>query len=177
VLGLVPARATVAWITVEEEGGWRVRFGDSDYQPQYPSDVDAPAAARAWAEAVRGGAPARRHDGGALLGVPALGERLRGAAGSVEVGGAGALPASGDAAALVAAFGPETAGWGGSSPCGLRSRWTSSSPPSRTPGPSSACCARPVSGERPAEPSRPGAARAPWPRPSGLGSARGSPIF
>src|SRR5262249_39437003 len=40
--GLVPDRARATYAAVAEDGGWRVAFGDSSLEPQYPSTRTAP---------------------------------------------------------------------------------------------------------------------------------------
>jgi hypothetical protein len=110
VTGLTPGEADSVWRATEEEGGWRVSFSESVIRPRYLDDEAAPAAVREWAEerqACRKGAEPR----GVLLGQPSLADRLCGSRGAVEVGMALPLDDATEAAAFLAAYGPEVGEW------------------------------------------------------------------
>jgi hypothetical protein len=127
VMGLVPARATGEWTAVAEDGGWRVAWSDSRLLPVYPSDGSAPDVVRRWVERRQACAspdPGLEYQGG-VLGASYLAESLclaRAAGGpgrpapasagdDVTVGRPTRLQADDDAAALLAAFGPQVAEW------------------------------------------------------------------
>ena len=109
VVGLVPERSRVGWVTASDGGSWGVDLGTSSFEPLYPSDDAAPAAVRAWAEAHQACGPAPSWDGN-LVGSPALAESLCGAEGAVEVGDPAPL-AEVDASPVLAAFGPGASDW------------------------------------------------------------------
>lgn len=109
VVGLVPERSQVRWVTASDGGSWGVDLGTSSFEPLYPSDDAAPAAVRAWAEAHQACGPAPSWDGN-LVGSPALADSLCGAEGAVEVGDPAPL-AEVDASPVLAAFGPGASDW------------------------------------------------------------------
>jgi hypothetical protein len=63
VVGLVPARATVEWPTLEEGGGWVVDFDAARLEPVYPDDAGAVEAALEWAAALRACGEPLQYDG------------------------------------------------------------------------------------------------------------------
>lgn len=109
-VGLVPGRAEVLWVTVEEEGGWRIELERTTVNPQYPSeDVVAPVV-EAWVADRQACRPATEWSGG-LRGRPDLAEDLCGIEGEVRLGEVGYLDDSVDAAPFLAAFGAEFDLW------------------------------------------------------------------
>ena len=93
VAGLVPARATTSWQTVQEDGGWAVAVEGSTQIPVLPADDAAPAAALEWARAAQACVetpPSQLSP--QLRGQPVLAEQLCGAAGDLAAGEAQELP-------------------------------------------------------------------------------------
>ncbi len=109
VVGLVPERARVTWVTVADDETWGIDLATSTFEPLYPSEDSAPGAVREWAEAHQGCGPAPSWDGN-LVGSPALADGLCGVEGAVEVGDPTTL-AEVDAGPVLSAFGPEAADW------------------------------------------------------------------
>jgi hypothetical protein len=109
-VGLVPARARLALPLVQEDGGWRVAFGDSTYEPEYPDEGGAVDAVRAWAEARTRCATAAQWDGG-LLDSPYLADALCGAEDELRIGRPDTLDALDDAGAYLDDFGDVAADW------------------------------------------------------------------
>jgi hypothetical protein len=110
VLGLVPAEARLTLPLVEEDGGWRVAFSDSTYQPLYLDDEGAPDAVRSWAESRRRCGSEAEWDGG-LLGADYLGDELCGAEGRIDVGPVGTIDRLPDATPYLDDFGADAADW------------------------------------------------------------------
>jgi hypothetical protein len=108
--GLVPDRARATYAAVAEDGGWRVAFGDSSLEPQYPSTAAAPDAVRAWVRARTQCRHAPEFVGG-LLGAPARADRLCGARGSIHVGRVRRLPETAQDQPFLAAFGSAVHDW------------------------------------------------------------------
>src|SRR5205823_11378443 len=102
--GLVPGRADATYVAVAEDGGWRVAFGASSLEPEYPSDTNAPAAVREW---IRHRMQCRRTSEfvGGLLGAAARADELCGARGVVRVGRVHRLPETSQDQPFLAAFG------------------------------------------------------------------------
>jgi len=109
-VGLVPARARLALPLVQEDGGWRVAFADSTYEPVYPDEAEAVDAVRAWAEARTRCETAAEWDGG-LLDSPYLADSLCGAEGDLGIGRLDTLDALDDAGAYLDDFGTGAADW------------------------------------------------------------------
>jgi hypothetical protein len=110
IIGLVPAHARATWVAVREDGGWRVAYGRSRLEPQYPSDALAAAAAREWVAARQECRRVAEWSGG-LIGPVAIATRLCRATGPVTVGAAAALSDDSGSAELTAAFGPDVSSW------------------------------------------------------------------
>jgi hypothetical protein len=114
VRGLTPATAKATWVLSSEDSGWRVRYSDSTFQAQLPTDTNGAATAVVkWAaERRKPGCrrPAEEWSGG-LVGVPGLADRLCTAKGEPTVGASTALDQAMDTAPVVAAFGPEALTW------------------------------------------------------------------
>jgi len=109
VVGLVPARSRVRWVTAGSAGSWGVDLGASTFEPLYPPDDQAPGAVRAWADALQSCGEAPTWEG-SLVGSPALADPLCGSTGEIQVGGA-ERPDDVEVAPLLTAFGPEAAEW------------------------------------------------------------------
>ncbi|CAN5187715.1 hypothetical protein BH24ACT1_BH24ACT1_13310 [soil metagenome] len=109
VVGLVPERSRVTWVTAADGESWGVDLDTSTFEPLYPPQEEASGAVREWAEAHQGCGPAPSWDGN-LVGSPALAEGLCGADGEVQVGDATPL-AQVEAGPVLNAFGPEAADW------------------------------------------------------------------
>jgi hypothetical protein len=109
-VGLVPARARLSLPLVQEDGGWRIAFGDSGYQPTYPDDAGAVDAVRAWGEARTRCQTAAQWDGG-LLDSPYLADALCGADGALRLGPPDTLDALDDARAYLDDFGEAAGDW------------------------------------------------------------------
>jgi hypothetical protein len=108
VAGFVPARARATWTTVEEDGGHRVAYSDSTFEPVLPSDDAATQAAQRWvteAQACREGPTY----GGNLLGQPTLVDALCGTAGTPTAGAPEALERFRDPTLVLNAFGADAA--------------------------------------------------------------------
>src|SRR5215218_1491862 len=84
-VGLVPARATLTLPLVQEDGGWRIAFSESAYEPRYPDDAGAVDAVRTWAEARTRCETAAQWDAD-LLDSPYLADSLCGADGRLRLG-------------------------------------------------------------------------------------------
>lgn len=110
VVGLVPARSRTTWETVQEDGGWRVVYGSATASPLYPSDEGVVAAVTRWAQA-RQSCATEVQQKGALIGTPALADRLCGATGDLDLGEPGVLPDGPETTALLNAYGPEVFTW------------------------------------------------------------------
>lgn len=109
VVGLVPERLRVTWVTTADEGTWGVDLSTSTFEPLYPPEDQAPGAVRQWAEAHQDCGPAPSWDGN-LVGSPALAEGLCGTDGEVQVGNV--LPLGQiEASSVLTAFGPEAVDW------------------------------------------------------------------
>jgi hypothetical protein len=109
-VGLVPARATLTLPLVQEDGGWRVAFGDSGYEPAYPDEGGAVEAVRTWAEARTRCDTAAQWDAD-LLDSPYLADSLCGADGDLRLGPPDTLDALDDAGAYLDDFGSRVADW------------------------------------------------------------------
>lgn len=110
VVGLVPAHAEGSWVSVREDGGWRVAYSRSRLVPQYPSEALAVDAAREWMAARQACGTAAEWSGG-LVGSTAVARRLCDADGAVAVGPAARLTDDANASSLSAAFGPDVYAW------------------------------------------------------------------
>ena len=110
VVGLVPAHAQASWVSVREDGGWRVAYSRSRLVPQYPSDALASDAAREWVTARQACHQAAEWSGG-LVGSDAPARRLCRARGEVALGAPTRLPDDTSASDLAAAFGPDVYAW------------------------------------------------------------------
>jgi hypothetical protein len=109
-VGLVPARATLTLPLVQEDGGWRVVFSESSYEPSYPDEAGAVDAVRTWAEArTRCETAAQWHAD--LLDSPYLADSLCGAEGELRLGRPDTLDALDDAGAYLDDFGTRAADW------------------------------------------------------------------
>ena len=108
--GIVPGRARATYVTVAEDGGWRVAFGRSSLAAEYPSTASAPAAVRGWARARERCAHAPEFVGG-LLGAAARADQLCGAHVAIDVGRAVRLPETDQDQPFLAAFGSEVHEW------------------------------------------------------------------
>lgn len=109
VVGLVPERLRVRWVTFATDGSWGVDLAASSFEPLYPPVEEAAPAVQKWAEATQACAEAPTWEGN-LIGSPALAESLCGADGEVRVDGADP-PDDVEVAPLLAAFGPEAGEW------------------------------------------------------------------
>jgi hypothetical protein len=112
IVGVVPARATAAWVVVRERGGWRVSVLDSIVDPVFPPAAGAVDAARAWADARQQCRVAAQWEGG-LVGIAPDSDAhgLCAAAGDVQVGAVRPLDDTVDAEPFLAAFGGDVLGW------------------------------------------------------------------
>lgn len=112
VVGLVPARASVEWVVVQEPGGWLVDFDASSVEPLYPDDADAPAAVSEWAQAHQECSEPEQYDG-ALVATADLrraAETLCDSTARIATGDAEALDEF-DASPFVSAFGTDAISW------------------------------------------------------------------
>ena len=109
-VGLVPARATLTLPLVQEDGGWRVAFFESDYQPQYPDESGAVDAVRAWGEARTRCETTGQWDA-TLLDAPSLADSLCRAEGQLRLGAPATLDALDDAGPYLDDFGAGAADW------------------------------------------------------------------
>ena len=75
VVGYVPARAQVTWVTETEDGGYRVSFAESTTGPCCRPDDAARSAAEAWVTDQQQCRPGPSYDGN-LLGQPTLADAL-----------------------------------------------------------------------------------------------------
>lgn len=110
VIGLIPARARGTWPTVEEDGGFRVAFGQSSYEPLYPSDEGVAEVVATWVGTAQGCAAEGAYDG-PLYGLPSLEDDLCDAQGEVALGEVGALRDGVTSTTFLEAFGPEVFTW------------------------------------------------------------------
>ena len=109
-VGLVPARATLTLPLVSEDGGWRVAFSESAYEPRYPDDAGAVDAVRTWAEARTRCQTAAQWQAD-LLDSPYLADGLCHADGELRLGRPDTLDALDDAGAYLDDFGSRAADW------------------------------------------------------------------
>ena len=109
-VGLVPARATLTLPLVQEDGGWRIAFSESAYEPRYPDEAGAVEAVRTWAEARTNCQTAAQWDAD-LLDSPYLADSLCGADGDLRLGPPDTLDALDDAGAYLDDFGTRAADW------------------------------------------------------------------
>lgn len=112
VIGLVPARARVEWVTVREANGWLVDFDAAALEPLYPGDADVPDVVAEWAQAHQDCAEPEQYEG-ALVATADLRravEALCDSPGRITTSDAGALDEF-DASALVSAFGTDALSW------------------------------------------------------------------
>jgi hypothetical protein len=110
LVGLRPGEAAATWVLVEEGGEWRVAFSESRIAPVYLDEATAPPAVKEWT-ANRQACQPQPEGEPALLGFPALADRLCGAEGQVAVGPPSLLEDAADASPFLAAFGPEVGLW------------------------------------------------------------------
>jgi hypothetical protein len=106
--GFVPEQARATWTTVEEDGGHRVAYADSTFEPVLPSDAAATQAAQRWVteqQACREG----ETYAGSLLGQPTLTDALCGSAGMFRAGAAEDLERFRDPTLVLNAFGADAA--------------------------------------------------------------------
>jgi hypothetical protein len=110
IVGAMPKAATISWLSVSENGGWRLAYSDSVIDPRFPDASGAVRAVGAWAEKAR-----RCEDrsvleaASGLVGVTGFVPRLCGAPGSVELGAVSGLDTLDDPAPALSAFGPDAA--------------------------------------------------------------------
>jgi hypothetical protein len=109
VLGVVPARATITWRTIAEDGGWRVSLEGSTLVPQYPDAAGAPPAALRWVEQRQ--ACAADPGAGALLLQPDLATQLCQQPGAFRISSTGDLSALADPSGILDAYGPDASTW------------------------------------------------------------------
>lgn len=112
VVGLVPARATVEWVVVQEAGGWAVDFDASAVQPIYPDDAAAAEAVRDWATDLQRCEEPVQYEG-ALVATADLvraAESLCDSDGRIGAGPARTVDEF-DASPLVSAFGTDALAW------------------------------------------------------------------
>lgn len=112
VVGLVPARARVEWVAVEEDGGWLVDFDAATVEPRYPDETDAPEAVAEWARAHQDCTEPEQYEG-ALVAAADLRravEALCDTTTRIATGEVGELDEF-DASAFVSAFGTDALAW------------------------------------------------------------------
>lgn len=111
VVGLVPARASVVWVVVAEDGGWLVDHEASRFIGRYPDDTLVLEAAEAWLRDRSSCRRAQEYDAGLVGASGAAADSLCGATPRPRLARAvGRLDAS-DGAAFVSAFGPSALDW------------------------------------------------------------------
>ncbi len=110
--GLVPARASVTWTVVREEGGWRVAFSRTVIEPIYPADSGATESSRAWTDAYQAckEPPNEIVYAAGVVGVTGIGAALCGST-AAKLGAPARLGDRPNPAAVLAAFGPEADRW------------------------------------------------------------------
>jgi hypothetical protein len=106
VVGYIPARATIAWPTTPEDGGYRVSLADAVLEPVLPSDQSASTAAQAWV-AARQRCEAGAAYAGTLLGQPTLADSLCHSSDSYRPDAAEGLDTFRNPTLLLEAFGPD----------------------------------------------------------------------
>lgn len=117
VNGLVAAASDATWVLVNEDGGWRLSYGQTAFRPrlQLGSDANVPDAAVEWAEGRQRCTPAvdgsYEHEvTGGVVGIAGLANRLCRTSGAIAAGVAKPLSGT-DAQSVIAAFGPEAVNW------------------------------------------------------------------
>ncbi|MGH8905781.1 MAG: hypothetical protein ACRD0K_04545 [Egibacteraceae bacterium] len=110
ILGLVTARARSSWLTVQENGVWRVVFTESTDRPLYPGDAAADEVARQWAARRISCEPTSELEA-SLKGSPFLAGSLCQAKGELRLGGASELSQLDDTTPFVSAYGPDVFTW------------------------------------------------------------------
>lgn len=112
VVGLVPARAQVEWVVVEEAGGWLVDFDAAVLAPRYPDDSAAPDAVREWARSHQECTEPEQYEGAlvATADLRRVVESLCDSTDRITVGDARTLDDF-DATPFVSAFGTDALSW------------------------------------------------------------------
>lgn len=110
ILGLVTARARSAWLTVQENGVWRVVFSKSTDDRLYPGDADAATVARQWAERRIACEPGGELEA-SLKGSPFLARDLCQADGELKLGAPSELSQLDDTTPFISAYGPDVMRW------------------------------------------------------------------
>lgn len=110
-IGLVPAQAQLSLSLVEEDGGWRVSFADSLYEPIYLDDATADDVTQEWVTARQSCQPLPAEEQADLLGSPSLADTLCGAEGGIEVGPVETIDRLPDAGPYLNAYGEQVATW------------------------------------------------------------------
>jgi hypothetical protein len=117
VNGLVPSRAEATWVVLNEDGGWRLSYGQTVFTPRFEpgSDANVSAAAVAWADERRrcdpGADGTYEHEvTGGVVGVAGAADRLCGTTGAITAGAVERLSGP-EAGSVIAAFGPEAVAW------------------------------------------------------------------
>lgn len=110
ILGLVTARARSTWLTVRENGVWRVAFGQSADHRLYLGDATAATAARQWAERRIACQPGGELEA-SLKGSPFLAQGLCQAKGELKIGGPSELSQLDDTTPFISAYGPDVMRW------------------------------------------------------------------
>ena len=108
--GEIASSATVTWTTVQEGGGWSVKFSSAKVAPNFPDPTDAPAAALAWVAAAQAGTPDTSYEG-ALLGNPEVVTKLAKLPGTFTAEPIEDLAAWPNVAVVTNAFGSDAVGW------------------------------------------------------------------
>lgn len=112
VVGLVPARARVEWVVVQESGGWLVDFDAAALEPLHPDDATAPDAVAEWAQAHQDCTEPEQYEGALVATgdlVRAI-ESLCDSRAAITTGDATVLDEF-DASAFVSAFGTDALSW------------------------------------------------------------------
>ena len=112
-VGLSPAEEHQTWRGTRTAGGWLVDAAPK-IEPVLPSDADAPAAARTWAQAIQSCDKALARLGQAVdevFGISANIGELCGSTGAVTVGKVGPLESGPTSAELVAQYTDAALGW------------------------------------------------------------------
>ncbi len=109
-VGEVASSAKVTWTTVQEGGGWSVKFSSAKVAPNFPDPTDAPAAALAWVAAAQSGTPDTSYDG-ALLGNPDVVTKLAKLSGAFTAEPIEDLASWPNVAVVTNAFGSDAVGW------------------------------------------------------------------
>ncbi len=109
IVGVIPARATVTWRPVAEDGGWRVGLTGSTIEPRFPADDTADDVALTWVSQRQACTPDPA--AATLLLQPNLASALCGQPGMYSAKAPAPLSSLPNPGAVIDAYGPDASSW------------------------------------------------------------------